>query len=139
MSSKTGWAVGTARLCGCCRSRPVVGREVDLGLLARVAAVDVRTCRGPLEPAEVLGLMSFLFTRFAELSRVEQSVRLARKLFLDAALAPHQYLKGRLIGSADQRAPEHSAAEGPRVRRGLPLCGRTVRPQVGWHSALTAR
>ncbi|MFF5075589.1 ATP-binding protein [Actinoplanes sp. NPDC000266] len=39
------------------RIAAVVGREVDLDLLARVADVDVRTCLAQLEPVEALGLL----------------------------------------------------------------------------------
>ncbi|SNY25937.1 ATP-binding protein [Paractinoplanes atraurantiacus] len=39
------------------RIAALVGREVDLDLLARVADVDVRTCLARLEPAEALGLL----------------------------------------------------------------------------------
>jgi DNA-binding SARP family transcriptional activator len=36
----------------------VIGREVDLGLLARAAALDVEDCLDLLEPVEALGLMA---------------------------------------------------------------------------------
>ena len=39
------------------RIAALVGRDVDLGLLARVADVDVQTCLDRLEPLEALGLL----------------------------------------------------------------------------------
>jgi len=135
----------------------LIGRNVDLGLLANVAGVDVASCLDMLHPAEGMGLLgsapgspySFRFAHdlLREAVAEETPPRLATKLHLRVADALEQ------IDPDDESAAErlafHLWSAGPladpaRTVRALVRAGRRARAKSAlqtaeWHFESAAR
>jgi DNA-binding SARP family transcriptional activator len=103
----------------------VIGREVDLGLLARAALLDVEECLDLLEPVEALGLMSpapgdpfsFRFAHDLVRESVAESTPALRvtRLHLKVADALEQGAGDR--AAATERLAHHLWSAGPLADR----------------------
>ena len=88
----------------------LIGRDVDLGLLARAAELDVHTCLGRLEPVEALGLLGPAPGDPFALRFGHDVVREA----FSSNISPHRALQSHLrIADAlqDDESPEDSGVE----------------------------
>jgi DNA-binding SARP family transcriptional activator len=119
----------------------LIGRDVDLTLLARVAGLDIQTCFDRLEPVEALGLLSptptdpysFHFVHDIVRESVIATTRAPRTLRLHLRIADALEGAGRGGGSLAERLAHHLWEAGP-----LADPARTVRALISaGHRATT--